>query len=485
VTKWKKPFGASVLLAAAATVLGKSLLWWVTPENHVMLYLLAVVISGLWWGKESAVLTSVLGVLAFDVFFVPPFLSLAVADAQYLITFGALLVVALVIGTLTGQLRDNATALRTQERETSALYAFSRRMVAARDTQDVTRAVVSHLADAFTCATALLLPDGSLAVSPGFAPSEQELAAARALLKGEPCPDAPQRIPLQTPQGVVGVLVIGLPAGASPFTPDRRHLLEAFVAQAAVVVERAQLAEAAQRGEMLMEAEKLHDALLHSISHALRTPLASIIGSLSTLLDPHQSPLDPATRRDLAETAREEAERLNGLVGNLLDMTRLEAGHLHLLIDQYDLEDVIGAAIGQADRSLQGHHLRVDMQGDLPLVPLDQVLIVQVLANLLDNAAKYSPPGSTIEIGVRAAANLVRVQVADRGMGIPEAERERVFEKFHRVQRPGSPIGTGLGLAICKGIVEAHRGRIWAQAREGGGAVVAFTLPLKEERDST
>lgn len=455
----RHPYLTAFLLVAAATAVGKTLLSHVAPTNQVMLYLLAVVISGLWCGRDATVITSVLGVLAFDVFFVPPVYHLTVHDAEYIITFIAFLVVALVIGSLTSRLREHAAALQTREAETSALYAFSRRMAAARDLDEVVQATVEHVQG--TCGREASLhlagdaTDGASQGRPGL------------------------RIPLRTPRGEVGALTV---AGGESLDPSQRRLLEALAAQAAIALERANLEEAARRAELLMEAEKLHDALLHSISHSLRTPLASIIGCLSTLMDPGQARLDPATRLDLVQTAREEAERLNGLVGNLLAMTRLEAGYLKLLIDWYDLADVIGAALGRAERSLRGHPVTVDLPDDLPLVPLDQALMVQVLENLLDNAAKYSPPGAPIEIRIRQADGVVQVSVADRGWGIPGHERERVFEKFYRVERPGSPLGTGLGLAICKGIIEAHHGRIWAEARAGGGTVVAFTLPAPRPR---
>lgn len=461
-----RPYLGALLLVVAATALGKTVFARVAPTNQVMLYLLAVVISGLRWGRESTVLASVLGVVAFDLFFVPPVLLFSVADAEYLITFTAFLGVALAIGNLTGRLREHAAKLAARERETAALYAFSQRMVAARDLQEVGSAVAVHVTDTFGCPTALSLPSGEVFTSTDFVPTSQ----------GE-------QIGLRTPHGEVGSLMLGASLDGA-----QRRLLEILAAQAAVVLERAMLAEAARKAQLLLEEERLHDALLHSISHALRTPLSSIIGGLTTLLDEGAGGLAPAIRHDLVVAAREEAERLNGLVGNLLDMTRLETGHLRLLIDWYDLADVIGAALGQVEPTLKGRPVKVDLPEELPLVALDQVLIVQVLivqvlANLLDNAAKYSPPGSPLTLEVSRSEAEVAIAVIDRGPGIPEAERERVFAKFYRVERPGSPSGTGLGLAICKGIVEAHHGRIWAAEAPGGGSAIRFTLPLGRGAD--
>lgn len=491
-----RPYAATVVLVAATTLLGRLVLSRVDPTNLVMLYLLAVVVTGLRWGRSPAVLSAVLGVLSFDYFLVPPYLTMAVSDAQYLITFFALLAVALVIGTLTGQLRDHAAELHRREAETAALYAFSRSMAIAQDLPAVAQAVVQHVSGTFGRPATLLLQDqaGPLAeYGWRLTPAERQTAAAAlgqdgpgdaacASGAGETSQAGAVPVPLTTAHGVVGVVCLAGMPEVEPLSPDRRRLLAAFAVQAAGAVERAQLAEAAQRAHLLEETEKLQDALLHSISHALRTPLASIIGSLSTLSDSDQ--LNEETRTDLLDTAREEADRLNWLVSNLLDMTRLESGHLTLTVDRYDLEDVVGVALGQTASILRERPVDVRLEENLPLVPLDQVLIVQVLDNLLSNAAKYSPTGSPIDIGVRREGQMVEVSVADRGFGIPERDRERVFEKFYRVQRPGNPSGTGLGLAICRGIVEAHRGRIWAEDRQGGGTTIRFTLPLEEGKQS-
>lgn len=456
MARLRHPYLLTMFLVAAATILGKTLFSRVGPTNQVMLYLLAVVLSGLWCGRNATVFASILGVLAFDVFFVPPLYLLTVADAEYLITFAAFLVVALVVGTLTGRLKEHAADQQAREQETAALYAFSRRMAGVRDLTEAARAVLEHLRETFGQRVALeILGEGVW-------------GAARS--------DA-LRIPLRTQRGTVGNLLV---SDLETLDKAQRRLLEGLGAQIAVAVEREQLARAAQRAEVLAKAEKVHDALLNSISHSLRTPMASIIGSLSTLLETGEGQLDPETRCDLMETAREEAERLNGLVGNLLDMTRLESGHLKLLVDWYDIADVIGASLRQAEHILRDRQIQMEVPGDLPLIPLDQVLIIQVLMNLLSNAITYSPPDTPVDIGVRQMPGALEIRVSDRGEGIPAAERERVFEKFQRFDRPDSPAGTGLGLAICKGIVEAHRGRIWAEERPGGGAVIAFTLPAGE-----
>jgi len=482
----------SVLLVVAATGLGFLARGHVAPVNVVMVYLLAVVVCGRWWGLGSAVLASLLGVVTFDLVFVPPYLSFQVSDAQYLFTFGVFLVVALVISTLTGRLLSQSAALRVREQETLALYSFSRSMAAARDLVEIAEAAVSHTQASLGRPVAiLLLKDASAAHRTlhrgvDLTPAERE-AASWSLENGKPCGWGTSDcegagvgcVPLRTAHGVHGVLAARHPEGGRFLTLAQRRLLKAFAAQAAVVVERTRLAEEARQAQLLKEAEQLQDALLHSVSHALRTPLASIIGSLSALLDPDQLNLDEATRHDLAETARDAAEHLDYLVRDLLDMTRLESGHLQLLVDWYDIEDVLGAALGQSERILADRSVRVQVEEGLPLVPLDQVLVVEVLENLLSNAVKYSPPGTPIDIRARMSGAAMEIEVADRGIGIPPQDLERVFGKFYRVEGPGGPAGTGLGLAICKGIVEAHHGRIWAAAREGGGTVVTLALPLQ------
>jgi two-component system sensor histidine kinase KdpD len=286
-------------------------------------------------------------------------------------------------------------------------------------------------------------------------------------------------LPLKTARGVVGVLGVRPSDPNRHLTPDQQRLLEAFVSQAALAIERAQLAEQARQAEVLKATEKLQTALLNSISHDLRTPLVSITGALSSLQE-DDIELDEATRRSLVENAREEAERLNRLVGNLLDMTRIEAGALKVASEPCDVQDVIGAALEPLDDRLRSRSLTIDVPLDLPLVPMDFVMMAQVLVNLLDNALKYSPADAPIEVWTRVDGSEARIQVADRGVGIPPDDLERVFDKFYRVQHPGHVIGTGLGLSICRGIVEAHGGRIWANNREGGGTIVTITLPLQK-----
>jgi two-component system sensor histidine kinase KdpD len=292
-------------------------------------------------------------------------------------------------------------------------------------------------------------------------------------------PDASMHYqPLKTTRGVIGVLGVKPTSPNSYMSPDQRRTLDAFVNQVALAIEGARLAEQARQTELLEATEKLQTALLNSISHDLRTPLVSITGALSSL-DEAGPALDEDVRRSLIETAREEAERLNRLVGNLLDITRLEAEAMHLHREACDVQELIGSSLEQIGMPLKNRLVKVDIPAKIPLVPVDFVLFSRVLVNVIDNALKFSPPEKPIEIKARVSNQTLEIAIADRGEGIPLGDLERIFDKFYRVQRPDNVSGTGLGLSICKGIVEAHGGSIRAENRDGGGAIFTVRLPLE------
>jgi two-component system sensor histidine kinase KdpD len=485
----------SLLLVVVGTLLSASVHPLFSPANLVMIYLLAVVIAAIYLGRGPSLLAALLSVLAFDFFFVPPHLTLAVADTQYLLTFAALVVVSLVISDLTVRIREQAEAAQQRAAQTAELYALSRDLAVAANLDAILHAIVAHVSQTFSRQLVVLLPDAARStikpatVSPDLALNENELAVANwAFQHSQPAgrgtdtlPAADMRyLPLNTAHGVVGVLGVKAPEQEGPLTPDQRHLLEAFASQAALAVERARLAEQAQHARLLQETEKLQTALLNMISHDLRTPLVSIIGALSGLQEKDVE-LDAATRSGLVENAREEAERLNRLVGNLLSMTRIESGALRVTFEPADIQDVIGVALEQLEDRLPASRIVIQSPDELPLIPMDFVLIAQVLVNLLDNAIKHSAADAPIEIAAHPAGAFLEIQVRDRGLGIPREDLKRVFDKFYRVQRPDSVSGTGLGLAICKGIIEAHGGFIVAENRPGGGTIITFTLPLQEK----
>lgn len=483
---------AGVGLVAFATLLGLLVRGRLDAVNLVMLYLAGTVIAAIYLGRGPALLTSILGVLAFDFFLVPPYLTFVVSDTQYLLTFIGLFVVSLVISTLTVRTQEQAEAAIQREVQTSALYNLGRDLTSATDLHQVADIIVSHISQAFGQDVAIFLPvNGQLqlfASTPDFHPDMNELAVAAwafehdqpAGLGTDTLPAVPMRCqPLKTIRGLIGVLGVHPDVQGVFLTPERRQTFDAFLHQAALAIERSSLTEQARQSELHQATEKLQTALLNSISHDLRTPLVSITGALSSLREKSLS-LNKEARNNLLETAYEEAERLNRLVGNLLNMTRLEAGAIHLRHEPCDIQDAIGAALEQLGNRLENRPLKVNLPQDLPLIPMDFGLFGQALVNILDNAVKYSPADSLIEINVSQAQEAVILEICDRGIGIPAEDLERVFDKFYRVQRPESVSGTGLGLAICKGIIEAHGGRIRADNRPGGGTIITITLPKEK-----
>jgi two-component system sensor histidine kinase KdpD len=283
--------------------------------------------------------------------------------------------------------------------------------------------------------------------------------------------------PLKTAQSIVGVMSIQFDDHSTAINPQQLQLIYAFANQSALAIEATRLAEQKHQTEILREKERLPPALLNSISHDLRTPLVSITGALSSLRE-NSEYFDPETRRELLDGAWEDADRLNRLVGNLLDMTRLEAGTIRLKIELYDLQEIIGVARGQLKLLLQNREVKIDIPSDLPLIPVDFVLIVQVIVNLLDNAVKYSRPNGAIGIKALIENQHMRIEIVDEGIGIPEDELQHIFKRFHRATKNNNVSGTGLGLSICEGIIEAHNGKIWAENRIEGGTRFILLLPL-------
>jgi two-component system sensor histidine kinase KdpD len=491
------PLGRYLLslgLVALSTLLSFFVRGELEPTNLVMLYLTTVIISAIFLGRGPSLLAAVASVVAFDLFLVPPYLTFGVSDTQYIITFIVLFVISLIVSSLTARVREQAEAAIQRERQTSALYNLGRDLTSAIGLRPITAIIISHINQAFDRDVAIFLPENqrilSYASSPNYEPDENELAvAAWAFEHDEPAgrgtntlPAVPLHCqPLKTSNGIVGVLGVRPKDANSFLTLEQRQTLAAFANQAALAIERASLAEQAQKAELLQATEKLQTALLNSISHDLRTPLVAITGAL-TSLDEQAESLNKEFRHSLVGTAREEAERLNRLVGNLLSMTRIESGAIKLHMGPGDIQDVIGTALEQLGKRSEHHLVSVNVPADFPLVPMDFSLMVQVVVNVLENAIKYSPENSPIEISAYLMNKKARLQVADRGVGIPPEDLERVFDKFYRVQRPESVSGTGLGLAISRGIVEAHHGTIRAFCREGGGTIVSVDLPLNGEQ---
>jgi len=491
----KRPILLSGYLSALAMVVAATLVCWfvrpfLAPTNMVMVYLLAVVVAALRLGLKPAILAAFLGVLAFDIFCVPPYLTFAVADTEYLITFVALFAVGVIISTLVSKAREQADTVMEREAQTDSLYHLSRDLAAAADAESLMEAVLSNMRESLNAKVAVILPERDkmkvAAASKGLHPSVKEIAVAdwafrnrKAAGHGTETLGSAEllHIPLQASGNLLGVLGINLETEAEYRSLQTRRLVDAFASQTAMALERVQLSHQAEQAQILQARENLERALLNSISHDLRTPLVSITGALDTLRERVHTLADEA-RLDLLDTAWEEAERLNRFVGNLLDMTQLEAGAVKLRRELCDVQDLVGCALAAMERRLGTRKVDLHVPSTLPPIRMDMTLMTQVLVNLLDNSLKYSPAASLIEITARADARWLSIEVADRGPGIPARDLKRVFEKFYRIPVPEGMAGTGLGLSICKGIVEAHGGAIRAENLTGGGLKITVVLPL-------
>ncbi|MDQ2947504.1 MAG: DUF4118 domain-containing protein [Acidobacteriota bacterium] len=485
---------ASLALVGLLTMAGL----WIEPvikgPNLAILYMIAVVFSALRWGRRAAIVSAAAGAFTFDFFFVPPVRSFVVGDLWYSITLIGLLAVGVLVSILTLNAKEEARGARRREAQTASLYFFTKSLAEASRASklhQILDAISRHVPETFQRAIVVLLPDaGGLTVrfrSPELDFDERErMAAAWVFENGQEAGCGTEAFssskvryrPLQTWQGVVGVIGILANNSKDLLVGDQQQLLDTFLNQAALAITRADLAEKAARAELLQETDRLQKALLNSISHNLRTPITSVVGALNTVLE-DGALLDAATQRHLLETAQGEATKLNRLVQNLLDMSRLEGGAIHVKKELCDVHDVIGAALEQLGEPTRKHPISITVAPGLPLVSMDQVLIVQVLVNLVDNALKYSPVDAAIEIEAGLNGGQLEIRVADRGKGIQEHDLERVFEKFFRGASPGAPRGAGLGLSICKGFVNAHGGRIGAKRRSEGGTEVAFFLPVE------
>jgi two-component system sensor histidine kinase KdpD len=480
---WLRGYLYSFLVVVGVTLFGLVVRALLAPTNIALIYLLAVVLSATSWGLGPAIFSSILAVLVFDVLFVPPYATLAVHDPQYFLTFIIFLGVGILISELVSRLRAQVSASQQRERETAALYVLSQSMMS--DTNAGLDAALQQLNELLDGQALVLRTDasGTLQPYPPTPLSDAELQAAHwAFDHRQPAgrgtsayPEAERLyLPLFTAHTSLGVLSVR-PNHDLMLTREQR-LLETFAGQMTLALERARLSAQAEQTRQLEASERFRNALLSSLSHDLRTPLASILGSVTSLLD-ERAHLSAETRRDLLTTIQEEATRLNRYVANLLNMTRLESGTLKPQRDWHSVEEVVGSALAHAGTN--GHAVKLTLPSDLPLIPFDFVLIEQVLVNLLDNAYKFSPPGALIEISARLQDDYLQVSVADQGTKIPETELERIFDKFYRAPDGQRTAGLGLGLSIAKGIVEAHGGTVFAKQRAGAGMEIGFRLPTR------
>lgn len=478
-----------------ATIVAWLMFPYFAPANLIMMYLMAVIVVAIRCGRGPSVLASILSVASFDFFFVPPYFTFAVSDAQYFLTFGVMLVVALVISNLAVRIRRQAEMARDRERRTGVLYAMSRDLATHRGTSVLAQFAAKHLREVFDAQVAIFLAEADKRVQLQrgeglyfeFDPKESGVAQwvfdhhERAGLGTDTLPGASALyMPLVGSAGAIGVVAVRPTDASRLLDPDQLHLLESLVNQTALAIERTRLSEEAQKAHVRAETERMRNAILSSVSHDLRTPLATITGAASSLAE-ERGELDPAARRELSRSIYREADRLDRLLKNLLDMMRIEAGAVQLTKEWHPVDEVVGPALARLEGRLRDHTVNTAFPADLPLVLVDGVLLEQVVVNLVENAAKYAPPGSAIDLSASASDREVIVEVADRGPGIPPGEEARIFDKFYRA-KPAREGGVGLGLTICRGIIEAHGGRIWAENRSGGGALFRFSIPLPDQQ---
>jgi len=487
--RWSS-YAAGLPISIACTVLAAIMFPYFSLTDLVMVYLLGTTVAALRLGRGPAAMVAVVNTLAFDFNFVPPRYSLAVTNFNYLVTFAVMLAVALIIASLVASVRAQTRVAGARERRTSLLYGMSRELVATRGFAQLAHVAIKHVAETFTGRAAVLLPDEEGRLSrertPAMAGSLQDadLSIAQwvfdhdtpAGLGTDTLPGAPaQYLPLRGSGKVLGVLAVEPSHRRRLLLPEQRHLLETFAGQIALALERAVLADRAERARVSAETESLRNTLLASISHDLRTPLAVIAAASSALNDPSTA-FDAQSRRLLAASIESKAGEMTQIISNVLDLMRLEAGTaLHR--DWQTVDDLVGSALDRLKTRLADHPVRLDLSPELPPVYVDGALMLQVFTNLLENAVKHTPPETRITIRASAAEAGVRVVIDDTGPGLP-GDAERLFGKFQRGRDEGNTGGAGLGLAICRAIVELHGGRIEAARRPGGGARFTFTLPV-------
>jgi two-component system sensor histidine kinase KdpD len=487
--------GVVVVVTIAVAALGA-----LAPGAHgSTLYLVGVLFAATRYGRGPAVVAALVSVLAYDYFFVQPVHTFAVASPDEWLTLGLLLITAVVTGGLATELRRRAAEAEGRRREAVALHALGQMIFGQDDPEGGLPAVAEHLraqlgAQGVSIAVADArgeLVERATAGDAASATPEERAAAERVYRRGETVgrsPLPPRRrpggagallVPLRAGDHVLGVLRVATRPGAPRVTAEHERLISAAAAQIGLMLERTRLRAEATDAEVLRRSDALKSALLSSVSHDLRTPLAAIKAAAGSF---SQSDVDWSAeeRRGFAAAIEREVDRLNRIVGNLLDVSRIEAGALHPRKELFPLGAIVGDVLARLHGAAADHVLTVDVADDLPPLPVDYVQIDQVLTNLVENALRHTPPGTAIAVSARRDGEQVRVSVVDRGPGIPPQALGRLFEKFYRFEgRPGERSrGTGLGLAVARGLVEAHGGRIWVESAPGAGTAFHFTLPL-------
>ncbi|AXE33787.1 sensor histidine kinase [Chromobacterium phragmitis] len=474
---------AAAAVCFATTELNHLLVPYFELSNVIMVHLLAVVLIATRYGRGPGVLASFLSVAAFDFFFVPPQLSFAVSDTQYLLTFIVMLAVALIISQLTARFRFEATIATYRERRTRALYDLGRELAGALTASQIIETAVERLEPLFRAKVMLFIPNSEDQLRPATERGDDAQTGVAQWVFDNQQPaglgtntlpsNAALYAPLKAPMRVRGVIALQPEETIHAFLPEQQRLLETCAAQIALALERVHYVEVAQDAIVAMESERLRNSVLSVVSHDLRTPLTTMLGLANMLNAPT---LPPGRHSEIAQSIQDEAIRMTKLVTNLLDMAKLQSG-VKLNKEWQLLDEVVGSAVRACERSLRDHKLELDLSRDLPVLEYDAVLIERVLVNLLENAGKYTPAGSRIELAARHDGDKVRITVTDDGPGLPAHMEQRAFDKFTRGAPESTTPGVGLGLAICRAIIENHGGTIEAGNAQPHGARFSFTLP--------
>jgi two-component system sensor histidine kinase KdpD len=491
-----RPYLLSLVAVAIALGCAELVDYWIGVENVDLVFLTAVVTTAVRFGLWPSLLASLASALSYNFFFLPPIYTFTIADPHNIAAFALFTLVAIIVSNVAARGRMQTVTAQARVRIVESLHSFSRKLAGAGTLDDVLWATAYQTALMLKVRVVLLLPErGTLSVKMGYPPEDTlddaDLAAAkwsfendRAAGRGSDTLPGAKRLflPMHTGRGAIGVVGIESDKAGPLLTPDQRRLLDALMDQAALAIERVQLVEDMERIERTAETERLRSALLTSISHDLKTPLASVLGSAGTLRDLSDK-LSNGEKFELLGTIIDESERLNRFIANLLDMTKLESGAVTPKLAPHDLSEVIGSTLRRTTKILRHHSVRLDLATDMPMVSLDAVLFEQVLFNLLDNAAKYAAAGTTIFIQTWRERSTITLQISDEGEGIPPSDLEHIFDKFYRVQKVDQVRpGTGLGLAISRGFIEAMHGTITAANRaDRRGAVFTITLPVASE----
>jgi two-component system sensor histidine kinase KdpD len=463
--------------------------------NIVMLYLLGTTVGALRLGRGPSVALATANMLAFDYFFVPPVFSFDVEDTQYLFTLGVMLIVALVIANLMVSIRRHRETADAREQRTGVLYAMSRELAVATDAQAMAAAAVRHISAVFQSTAVVLISDarGCLSTMPPDESIGKEAQspmpafdlefAQEVVARGERCIKDAIYLPLQGSRRVRGMIVVCPHPPTRALPAEQLNLLDAFAAQLALSLQRARLAEAAEAARISAERALLRNTLLASISHDLRTPLSAIAGAGSLIAQPEYA-LNADRRTTLGQLIERKARDMTQLLTNVLELMQMESGSGTLRTDWHAIDDLVALALRTNEARLAQWRIVVNLPADLPLVLVEATLIVQILSNLLENAAKYTPPGTTITISAAVAEKNILLVVADNGPGLPPGDPERLFEKFQRGRSESNIVGVGLGLAICRAAARLHGGDIHALDNVGGGARFEITLPIEAQAET-